>query len=91
MFLFNANECSKSNHMLLAIIGGAVLSLVLALVFGALPGSQVTGAISFIIIFSLLGLVGMLKEISILKCPNKILVGAAGFVALTALLDAYVF
>ncbi|HGG59359.1 MAG TPA: hypothetical protein ENK26_05490 [Gammaproteobacteria bacterium] len=91
MVLFNANECRLSNQMLVAILVGAVSGLLLALASGLLVGTQITGAISFIIIFSLLGVVGMLNDISILKCPTRILVGAAGFITLTAILDAYVF
>lgn len=78
-----------SNNVLLTLIGAVVITLITVIASGALNASQTSGALVFSIIFIMLGAVAMMKDISIVRCPSRILVGAIGFIALTALIDSY--
>ena len=84
-------KCGVPNQLLVGLLITASFIFMLVITSGILSRSQTAAAASFFVIFAVFGLVSMLKDISILRCPNRVLVGAAVFVTATSLLDSYVF
>jgi Flp pilus assembly protein protease CpaA len=85
--MFTASEkCGVPNQLLIGLLITASFIFMAMITTGVLSRSQTAAAASFIIIFAVFGLVGMLKDISILRCPNRVLVGGAVFVIATSLL-----
>lgn len=86
-----SKHCVISDQHLLGVLITVSLITIALVASGVLNTDQTTVAASFIVILGVFGLVGLLKDISILRCPNRVLVGAAVFVTATSLLDSYIF
>ncbi|HHJ20612.1 MAG TPA: hypothetical protein ENJ84_12455 [Gammaproteobacteria bacterium] len=91
MFTLESTECGKPDKTFITLYIVGMAGLILAAASGTLSGSLTASTLMMAIIFSILGGVALLRDISIVKCPTRILVGAVIFIAVTAILDANVF
>lgn len=85
--IYNARECQFPNHMFIALY---TVGLVALIAFNAINQTISTGGLALIIVFGLLGGLALLKNISIIRCPTKVLIGAMAFISATAVIDKYV-
>ncbi|MGV6816254.1 MAG: hypothetical protein ACWA44_03170 [Thiotrichales bacterium] len=84
--ILNAEECQFPNRMFIVLYTVGLAALI---TLSVINQSISTGGLALIIVFGLLGGLALLKNISIIRCPTKVLIGAMGFITATAVIDKY--
>ncbi len=82
-------ECWVPNKAFLAIYLAGIMGLIGLSMSGALNPKASTGLFTLTIIYGLLGSLMFFKKISIVRCPSKVLLGAAAFIGITAFIDKF--
>ena len=88
MTLNEPKECWLPNRLLMLAYTVGVIGMVLSSVFKGIDTVLTPQTLMLCLIFALLGGLALFKGISILKCPSKVILGGAIFVAVTALVDS---
>ncbi len=89
MLIQYLTQCRSPSDSLIKIWGGILAGLTLLLASGWLSASLASSVMAFIVVFGMLGLVGLLQGLSIARCPTQVLTGAAGFAIVTAIVDLF--
>lgn len=84
--IYDSRECQIPNQMFMALYTVGLIALISLSVINE---SISTGSLALTIVFGLLGGLALLKNISIIRCPTRVLIGAMGFIAATATIDKY--
>ncbi len=82
-------ECWIPNNMFLALYVAGIVGMILLALSGTLNPKASTGLITLTIVYGLFGSLMFFKKISIVRCPSKVLLGAAVFIGITAFIDKY--
>ncbi len=84
--IYESKECLIPNKMFIALY---VIGLIGLIGFSFANQALSASVITLAVVFSLLGGLAMLKNISIIRCPTKVLIGAIAFITTTAVIDKY--
>jgi len=82
-------ECWIPNKMFLALYITGIAGMILLSLSGTLDPKASTGLMTLTIVYGLFGSLMFFKKISIVRCPSKVLLGAAVFIGITAFIDKY--
>jgi len=82
-------ECWVPNKMFLAIYLAGIVGTIVLSMSGLLNPKASTGLLTLTIVYGLLGSLMFFKKISIVRCPSKVLLGAAVFIGITAFIDKF--
>ena len=88
MTLNEPKECWLPNRLLMLAYTVGVVGMILTSVFKGVDTVLKPQTLMLCFVFALLGGLALFKGISILKCPSKVILGGALFVAVTALVDS---
>lgn len=88
MTLNEPNECWLPNRLLMISYTIGVIGMIVASVFKGIDTVLAPQTLMLCLVFALLGGLALFKGISILKCPSKVILGGAIFVAVTTLVDS---
>ncbi len=91
MTITEQKECLMPTRIVNAVIAISLSVIVVASMTGFLTQMISAKTITLALIFSLMSGVIVFRNISILKCPSKVLLSGMAFVAVTAFLDSTVF
>ncbi|MGV6859942.1 MAG: hypothetical protein ACWA5X_13350 [bacterium] len=91
MTITENKECAMPTRIVNLIIAVSLSVFVVASLTGLLGQFISAKTITLALIFSLVSSVLVFRNISILKCPSKVLLSGIAFVAVTAFLDSTVF
>lgn len=81
-------ECLIPNRLLLLSYTAGVAGMVVISILKGVEVILTPEVIALSLVFTLLASLVLLKGISILKCPSKVILGGAVFVAITAFVDS---
>lgn len=84
-----AKECWIPNKMFMATYLSGIVGIIALSLSGALDIHASKGLLTLGIIYGLLGSLVFFSKFSIVRCPSRILLGAAAFISITAFVDKY--
>ena len=91
MTITDQKECLLPTRLLIGITAISLSIIVVAGITGMATSILSPKVISLVLVFGLISSLVLFKNISILRCPSKVLVSGLAFVALSAFLDSTVF
>ena len=91
MTLLEPRECWLPNKLFVSMYLTGLISLSLLAVSGIVNRQLSESAYSLTIVLLLMGGLALMKNISIIRCPSKVLVSGIIFMAVTSFLDATYF
>jgi hypothetical protein len=91
MKILEPKECWLPNKLFVSMYLTGLISLSLLSVTGVVNRQLSESAFSLAIVLFLMGGLALMKNISIIRCPSKVLVSGILFMGVTAFLDASYF
>ena len=87
--IIDPGECWVPNKMFLALYIAGIVGMIVLSMSGMLDPQVSTGLFAMTIVYGLLGSLMFFRKISIVRCPSKVLLGAAAFIGVTAFIDKF--
>jgi hypothetical protein len=91
MKILEPKECWLPNKLFVSMYLTGLISLSLLAATGVVNRQLSESAFSLAIVLFLMGGLALMKNISIIRCPSKVLVSGILFMGVTAFLDASYF
>lgn len=88
MTINELKECNIPNRLLMLTYTAGVVGMVVISILKGVETVLTPEALTLGLVFVLLASLALFKGISILKCPTKVILGGAVFVAITSFVDS---